>query len=199
VLLPDGYTEPDGTLNQPAELSPDAWRSLADGMSELGRFVRDELGCELVVHSHADTHIASPSQIERLFAETDPEAVRFCLDTGHVVYCGGDPLAIVGAYPDRITYVHLKSVDPAIRRRVADEGLGFGDAVKLGAMVEPPAGEPRMPPLLEALAALGHDLFCIVEQDLYPCPPDVPLPIATRTFAYYAGLGLRTAEGPSRP
>ncbi|HET7473017.1 MAG TPA: TIM barrel protein [Candidatus Limnocylindrales bacterium] len=192
VLLPEGYTDADGGLDQPAELTDDEWAALNDGMSELGRFVRDELGCELVVHSHADTHIATPAEIERLFAGTDPDAVRFCLDTGHVAYCGGDPLEIIRSHPDRITYVHLKSVDPAVRGRVVAEGLDFGTAVKLGAMVEPERGEPAMPPVLEALGALDRDIFCIVEQDLYPCPPDVPLPIATRTFEYYAGQGLRT-------
>jgi len=43
---------------------------------------------------------------------------------------------------------------------------------------------------VEALSALDADLFAIVEQDMYPCPPDVPLPIAERTLAY-----LRTHGG----
>jgi inosose dehydratase len=68
------------------------------------------------------------------------------------------------------------------------------EAVKLGAMVEPPYGEPAMPPLLEALAALNHDLFCAIEQDLYPVEPDVPLPIAARTAGYFVACGL----GPVR-
>jgi inosose dehydratase len=57
-------------------------------------------------------------------------------------------------------------------------------------MVEPPNGDPDMPSLLAALGALDRDLFCIVEQDLYPTQPDVPLPIARRTRAYFAGCGL---------
>ena len=48
-------------------------------------------------------------------------------------------------------------------------------------MVEPPLGEPDMPSLLAALAALDRDLYCIVEQDMYPCDFDKPLPIAMRT------------------
>jgi inosose dehydratase len=193
VLLPEGYTGPDGSPTQPATLTDAEWVALTDGLSALGRFARDELDCVLVVHSHADTHIASPSEIERFLGATDPDSVKVCLDTGHVAYCGGDSLALVRDHPDRIAYVHLKSVDPAIRARVNAEGLDFGTAVRLGAMVEPELGEPDMPPLIAALAALDRDLFCIVEQDLYPCPPDVPLPIATRTFRYYAAAGLRVA------
>ncbi len=193
VLLPEGFTGPDGSLTQAATLTDEQWGSLTDGLTALGRFARDELGCVLVVHSHADTHIATTSDIERFLGATDPDAVKVCLDTGHVAYCGGDNLALIHDRPDRIAYVHLKSVDPVVRARVEADRLDFGAAVRLGAMVEPELGEPDMPPVLAALAALERDLFCIVEQDLYPCPPDVPLPIARRTFAYYAAAGLRLA------
>ena len=48
------------------------------------------------------------------------------------------------------------------------EDLPFGEAVKLGAMTEPPRGIPDMPPLLAAIDKLGIDVFAIVEQDMYP-------------------------------
>jgi inosose dehydratase len=51
-----------------------------------------------------------------------------------------------------------------------------------------------MPPLLNELAALNRDLFCVIEQDLYPVEPDVPLPIAARTAGYFAACRL----GPTR-
>ena len=194
VILPEGFTEADHGRTQSPTLTDDEWSALDDGMSELGRYVRDELGCALVLHSHADTHVGTPDEIERFLAGTDPATVQLCLDTGHVAYCGGDPLQLIRDHGDRVGYVHLKSVDPAVRRRVREDGLDFGAAVRLGAMVEPELGEPEMPPVLAALAGLGRDLFCIVEQDLYPCPPDVPLPIAGRTYAYYRAQGLRVVE-----
>ena len=110
--------------------------------------------------------------------------MTLCLDTGHISYCGGDNLALIRDYPSRIGYVHLKQVDPAVLAKVNAEDLPFGPAVKLGAMCEPPQGIPDMPPVLDALDALGRPLFAIVEQDLYPCAPDVPAPIATRTLQY---------------
>ena len=51
-----------------------------------------------------------------------------------------------------------------------------------------------MPPLLEAVAALGHDIEGIIEHDLYPCTPDLPLPIAKRTKAYPSSCGGATIE-----
>ena len=126
--------------------------------------------------------------------DTDPETVQLCLDTGHISYCGGDNVAIIQAFPERMGYVHLKQVDPAVMQQVAEGKLGFAQAVRRGAMVEPPRGIPDMPTLLEALGRLDVDLFAIVEQDLYPCDPDVPMPIATRTSRYLSECGL----GPVR-
>jgi inosose dehydratase len=120
--------------------------------------------------------------------------VNLCLDTGHISYCGGDNLAIINRAPDRIGYLHLKQVDPEVRAKVEAEDLPFGEAVKLGAMTEPPRGIPEMPPLLDAIEKLGIDVFAIVEQDMYPCDPDQPLPIAQRTRRYLGSCGVPSVK-----
>jgi len=195
VLLPEGYTDIDGTRTQPAELGAEQWDDLTGGMSRLARLLRDEEGVALVFHPHADSHVETPDQVERFLADTDPEVVSLCLDTGHISYRHGDNVAIIGQHPARIGYVHLKQVDPGVLEKVDAEGLSFPEAVRLGVMVEPPTGVPAMGPLLAALAGLDADIFAIVEQDLYPCDPDLPLPIATRTRRYLGECGL----GPGRP
>ena len=195
IQLPEQYTDMHtGRAVEAGRLDPERWTNLIDGTNELGRVLSEQFGVALVFHPHADTHVDTQDRVERLLADTDPRYVNLCLDTGHLAYCGGDNIEIVRRFPDRIGYVHLKQVDPAVRRRVEAEKLSMAEAVPLGVMVEPPYGEPAMPPLLDALAALDKDLFCVVEQDLYPVPPDVPLPIAARTAGYFAGCGL----GPVR-
>lgn len=190
VLLPEGYTDLDGSLTQPVDLEPQQWQDLVSGMSTLARTLHDEFDVALVFHPHADSHVDTQERVERFLADTDPEHVQLCLDTGHISYCGGDNIAIIRRFPERIGYVHLKQVDPTIVARVRDEGLAFAPAVALGAMVEPPHGVPDMPPLLDALGELDVDLFAVVEQDLYPCDRDTPLPIATRTARHLGGCGL---------
>jgi inosose dehydratase len=143
-------------------------------------------------HPHADAHVDDDVRTTRFLELTDPATVWLCLDTGHIAYAGGDNRAIVARHPDRIGYVHLKSVDPNVLAMVRAEGLSFAQAVQHGAMVEPDLGEPEMPPLLADLNALGVPLTAIVEHDLYPAPAGVPLPIATRTQQYYSRCGLRT-------
>jgi inosose dehydratase len=191
VTLPAMYTDLyTGELLEPAELTPEQWSLLGQGHSELGRLLRDEFGVRQMFHPHADAHVDSEQRIQRFLEVTDPDTVSLCLDTGHVAYAGGDNRALVARYPDRIGYVHLKSVDPDVLARVRAQGMSFADAVQNGAMVEPARGEPDMPALLADLDALGIPLIAIVEHDMYPAPPGAPLPIATRTCRYYTEQGL---------
>ena len=196
VLLPEGYTDLEGKVVAPDTLSEEEWTSLTDGLTELGAHVKAEHDLELVFHSHADSHVRTYAEVARLLDRTDPAAVNLCLDTGHLAYYEVDSLQVIDEYAGRVRCVHLKQVDTAIRARAHREHLGFAPAVALGVMTEPPLGEPDMPPVLDALERLGREIFCIVEQDLYPCEPTKPLPIARRTREYFAGWGLQSA-GPS--
>jgi inosose dehydratase len=192
VTLPAMYTDlQTGELVEPAELTAEQWTTLGQAHSELGRVLLDEFEVRQMFHPHADAHVDGNASITRFLELTDPSTVSLCLDTGHVAYVGGDNRAIVAQHPDRIGYVHLKSIDPTVLAKVRAEGMSFAQAVQAGAMVEPNRGEPEMPPLLAELNALGIPLMAIVEHDLYPIPPDVPLPIATRTRQYYGSCGLR--------
>ena len=71
--------------------------------------------------------------------------------------------------------------DPEVVQRVRRENLSFGEAVSLGVCAPPDAGQPKVGAVIDALAALDKELYVIVEQDLYPCAPDVPLPLAIET------------------
>ena len=79
-----------------------------------------------------------------------------------------------------------------------DHDIPWPEAVRMGAMTEPPLGVPEMGPLLDALAGLDRDLQGIIEHDLYPCPPDLPLPIAKRTRTYLASCSSAPIDMGSR-
>lgn len=195
VHLPEQWTDMHtGEAVQNAEIDPDQWNNLTQGTNELARYIWEEFGIHLVFHPHVDTHVDTQERIERFLEDTNPELVNLCLDTGHVAYCEGNNVQIVERFPERITYVHLKSVDPTIRKRALDEKLPLSETVKLGVMCEPWYGEPNMPDFLAALGQLDRDIFTIVEQDLYPVESHIPFPIGARTAGYYAGCGL----GPVR-
>ena len=190
VVIPDFWRHPEtGEVLEASALTAEEWPVYAAQINRLATAIRDDYGLRIQFHPHADSHVDTHENVERFLAETDPDLVTLCLDTGHISYCGGDNLRLINDHPQRIGYVHLKQVDPAILEKVKAEGIGFGEAVRLGAMCEPPLGIPDMPPILEALAGLDVELFAIVEQDMYPCGPDQPLPIATRTLSYLQSCG----------
>ena len=120
--------------------------------------------------------------------------MSLCLDTGHLAYRHADNVALINRYPDRIGYVHIKQMDPAIVARADREGLAFGQAVAMGASCEPPLGEPVVEDVAKALRDINRDLFVVVEQDMYPAAFDKPKPIAQRTYAYLRGVGIGTEE-----
>ncbi|QLJ03782.1 TIM barrel protein [Streptomyces sp. NEAU-sy36] len=190
VVIPSFWRD-DKTAEilEPPELTAEQWDHLARGMERLGREVKETYGLDIVVHPHADTHIDTEAHVARFLDTTDPALVGLCLDTGHYAYCGGDSVRLIETYGERLGYLHLKQVDPAVLADVVARGLPFGPAVQRGVMCEPPHGVPDLGPVLEAAQKLGVDLFAIVEQDMYPCEPDRPLPIAERTRRFLRSCG----------
>ncbi|MGH1553458.1 sugar phosphate isomerase/epimerase family protein [Streptomyces sp. L7] len=71
---------------------------------------------DLVVHPHADSHIQTQPEIERLLNESDSRYTNLCLDTGHVAYGGGDNLDLIRRFGERVGYVHIKQMDLGRRR-----------------------------------------------------------------------------------
>ncbi|RRQ27237.1 2-keto-myo-inositol dehydratase [Rhodococcus sp. Eu-32] len=197
VVIPEMWRDPaTGAVLEDRNLTADQWRKKTEGMNELGKRMFEQYGVKAQYHPHADSHVDTEENVYRFLDGTSSEFVNLCLDTGHISYCGGDNIAIIERAPERIGYLHLKQVNVEVRAKVEAEDLPFGEACKLGAMTEPPLGIPDMPPLLgtiERLADEGKltaDIFAIVEQDMYPCAPDVPLPIAQRTQKYLSSCGI---------
>ncbi|HWJ52152.1 MAG TPA: sugar phosphate isomerase/epimerase [Propionibacteriaceae bacterium] len=195
VVIPEVWRHhKTGEPVESRDLTEEQWTQKTSGLDELGRRILDEYGLHVQFHSHADSHVGYQPEIERLLESTNPEWVNLCFDTGHIAYYGGDCLELIQNYPDRIGYLHLKQVNPVIVEKVLDKDLSFPEAVRMGAMIEPPLGVPDMPPLLEAVAGLGRDIDGIIEHDLYPCPPDLPLQIAKRTKTYLSSCSGATVD-----
>ena len=195
VVIPDTWRHhKTGEDLEDRALTSEQWTQLTDGMNELGRRILEEYGLAVQFHPHADSHVGYQPEIERFLDATDPRWVNLCFDTGHIAYYGGDCLELIKNYPDRIGYLHLKQVNPLVVQHVLDKDLSFAEAVRMGAMIEPPLGVPEMGPLLDEVSGLDRDLDAIIEHDLYPCTPDMPLPIAKRTKAYLSSCSGATID-----
>jgi inosose dehydratase len=115
-------------------------------------------GLRCVFHHHAGSYIETPEEVERLLAGA---GIALCLDTGHYVFGGGDPVDAVRRFGARVEYLHFKDIDPS---RIGDGG--FLNAVRNGAFRPLGQGVVRFPALLEELARIGYDGWAVVEQDI---------------------------------
>jgi inosose dehydratase len=190
VPVPGYRDDTTGAYLEPAELTGDEWTTMVRAADELGRMLAEEYGVALQFHPHADSHVETQQQTERFLADTDPRYVNLCLDTGHLAYRRADSVELIHRYPERIGYVHIKQMDPAVVARAEQQDLAFGQAVALGASCEPPAGLPDVPSVVAALSELDADVFVVVEQDMYPVDFDVPAPVAARTRDYLRTVGV---------
>lgn len=189
LLIDDVYTDLfTGAPRVDATLSDAQWRTLADTTNRVGELAGAH-GLRLAFHPHAQCHVEYEEQIERLL--DDCAGLELCLDVGHHAYCGGDAVAFYRRHHARTPYLHLKSVDAALRDRVRAEGIPFADAVAQGVFVEPSRGAVDFAALHDAMRETGYAGFAIVEQDCYPTDFDRPLPVAVRTLEYLGALGLR--------
>jgi inosose dehydratase len=191
VLIDDCYTNLfTGEPIKPKRLDDEAWKRLIDATNRVGQLAKERYSLQVVFHPHANTHVEYEDQIEALLDQTDPDLIALCLDTGHHAYCGGDPIAFMRKHHARIPYLHLKSVDPEMQKKVEVEGIAFANAVAQDMFVEPSEGAVDFDAFRDVLQEINFEGFGIVEQDMYPAPFDKPLPISKRTRAYLQEIGI---------
>ena len=143
----------------------------------------------VVFHPHAGTHVETETELDGLMAATPSDLVGLCLDTGHITYGGGDPLAVARRYRDRVRHVHLKDVSSPVIDRVRREGIVYEQAV--GEDVFTPLGDGSVDfaALVDELG--GYDGWWVLEQDVRlgaPWSDQDPAQNARRSLEYLRTL-----------
>ena len=166
-----------------ARFSDAAWMGLADVLHTLA----DETiraGHRLAFHPHAATFVETPEEVDRLVATTDAERIGICLDVGHYLVGGGDPVEALQRLGSRVTHVHLKDVDPDVLAALRSGRLtGFGRAVRERVFTELGAGTLDLLGCLRALAERDYRAWLMVEQDSSWGPPSEAAAIGRRVLA----------------
>jgi inosose dehydratase len=128
-------------------------------------------GLRPVLHPHAGTHVEFEDEAEPLL-----EAMELCLDTGHWLYAGQDPVRAYERWADRIPYLHLKDLD---RGRCAGD---FWSSVRAGAFRPLGDGDLDVASFFAALERHGFSGWAVVEQDRMPGGDPVADLIASRRY-----------------
>lgn len=91
------------------EIVSDDYVQLGRLMTDIGKRTAD-LGIPVAYHHHAGSLGEKPDEIERVLEAADPKYVRLLLDVAHYRVGGGDPVAAIHRYADRLLFLHIKDV-----------------------------------------------------------------------------------------
>lgn len=179
---------------RPAGWTDAEWKVATRTLDTLARELRDDFGMRVVVHHHVGTYLETPEEIDRMLDETDPSLVGLLLDTGHYVYGGGDPVAVLAQRRDRIWYLHYKDVDEAKLERIRREKIDMDSAWRLGVFVPLGRGQVDFATLTRSLKDTHYRGWVVVEQDTMAdadgnLTPD-PFQSAKASREYLRTLGL---------
>jgi inosose dehydratase len=178
-----------GRIASDAGLSATQWTTFAAGAERIAEAVRDQCGLRTVFHPHCGGWVETPQEIDELMSRTDADVIGLVLDTGHVVYGGGDPLEVLRRYRERVRHVHFKDCDPLVAARARRDRLGYLDAVRAQLFCQLGDGSVDFGGVTSALRESQYDGWIVVEQDVFP-GFGTPLVSARRSRAFLRGLGL---------
>lgn len=185
VVAVDGSPERDGFSGRVADGAPRwpaaAYDRLARLLDELAREAPD--GVRVAFHPHTATWVEAPDEVEALAERLQGTTAGLCLDVGHFLVGGGDPVAAIRSHGSLITHVHAKDVDRDVLARLrAGTIAGFGGAVRERLFTELGNGALDLRGVVEALRGIGYGGWIMVEQDSTWLPPAEAAEIGLRAL-----------------
>ncbi|MBB6554752.1 TIM barrel protein [Nonomuraea rubra] len=158
---PERFARPGGTA---PGLPAAEWPAFAARIQDTTERCR-ERGFEPVFHHHLGTHVETPEDVERLLELTD---VQLCLDTGHLLLAGGDPVAALRAWADRVGHVHIKDGDTTILAQALSDGVDLRELMGRGGFAPLGEGELDLPAVVRTLDEIDYAGWIVIEQDTLP-------------------------------
>lgn len=164
----------DGYDSRP-ELDTEGWKRLLAHLDAVAGLAAEH-GVTAALHPHVGTLVERPQEVWRVL---DGCAVPLCLDTGHLLAGGCDPVALARRAPERIAHVHLKDVDDAAAREVREGRTPYARAVAAGMYRPLGRGDVDVAALVRTLEGHGYRGWYVMEQDTVlaaePAPGEGPL------------------------
>jgi inosose dehydratase len=153
--------------NRSIGLDDAGWQRLAEGVARAAELARSR-AFEPTFHHHTATFVEAPWEIERVLELTD---VGLLLDTGHLALGGGNPIAALRDWGQRINHVHIKDVNNDVLAGVIADGADMPEAWRRGVFCELGTGDVDLDGFFAELARSSYSGWLVVEQDMVPQSP----------------------------
>lgn len=120
------------------------------------------LGITAVLHPHVGTMVETEDDINHVLSGS---SIQFCLDTGHMIIGGTDPVAFARNHADRVAHSHLKDVNLDVARRVQAGEITYYQGILQGMYVPLGEGDVDIRSIVTDLVRSGYDGWFALEQD----------------------------------
>jgi inosose dehydratase len=139
------------------------WRLFAEGV-EMSVAVCRERNYEPTFHHETGTRVEAPWEIEKVLELT---SIGLCLDTGHLLLGGGDPVLAMREWGGRINHVHFKDARRAVVDQIVRESAHVNEIWRRKAFCRLGEGDLDVEGMLAELRA-RYSGWLVVEQDVLP-------------------------------
>jgi inosose dehydratase len=179
-----------GRAAEAEQMDAAEWAAFRDRIVTVSRIGTEVYGLTVSIHAHAAGFIDFEPELERLLDEVDESLLKICFDTGHHSYAGFDPVAFMKRHIGRISYMHFKDIDPAVKATAIANRTGFYEACGQGIFCNLGKGDVDFPAVRQVLLDAGFDGWCTVEQDCDPTLDVSPVDDARANRAYLSSIGF---------
>jgi inosose dehydratase len=179
------------------ELGEGSWEELFGGLASVDE-IGDRHGLTVAVHPHFGTVIERRHHVERFLEGCE---TALCLDTGHLMLGGDDPVRVAEVAAGRMGIVHLKDVDRRLAELVAAGELDYEKAVRQGVFKPLGDGDVDTERVIELIEGSGYKGWYVLEQDIMlddePEEGEGPIENVRRSLAFVESkLEPRGDSGP---
>jgi inosose dehydratase len=145
-------------------LDAEGWRRFASGLARVVNRCRDR-GYEPTFHPETGTYVEAPWEIEQVLDRSD---IGLCLETGHMMLGGGDPVAMLRDWGERVNHVHLKDATLSVRDQIVADGAQATEIWSREAFCVLGGGDLDVDAVLDGLRGMSFGGWLVVEQDILP-------------------------------
>jgi len=158
--------DPKTPLSKKPKLSEDEWKLLIFRINEISKMMIDE-NMPLAYHHHMGTVIETESETRRLIESTN-DSVKLLIDTGHMLFAGGNSIKITEDFMERIIHIHCKDIRKNILEKSLKNDSTFRQAFLDGAFTVPGDGCIDYMPFLKILKKRNYEGWFVVEAEQDP-------------------------------
>jgi inosose dehydratase len=152
--------------NRSLGFTDEQWDTFAHNADRVAAYCR-ERGYTPVFHNESGGNVEAPWELEEVLRRTSFE---LCLDTGHLLVGGGEPVSFYGEHAQRIAHLHLKSAHRAQIEELVRNGEDVEALWRRRVFCPLGEGDFDLDAFLREVKQSGYDGWLVVEQDIFPDP-----------------------------